>query len=114
MSGPGAEILLSGADDWVSLAEARSLVRESLPPSATAGEVRSETLSVVADLLRRGLMEAGQLQPRFVAWDGAADAVVRRIASGWPERGGIGVGEVCWLASTADGKSLALRIAEPS
>ena len=112
VSDPRREILLSGLDDWVSLAEARSLVQESLPPAATARDVRSRTLSVVDGLLRDGLMDAGQLRPRFIAWNGAPDDVLQRIAGEWPAEDEVRVGEICWLASTPAGKALAHRLAD--
>lgn len=109
---PREEILLSGLDDWVSLAEARSLVQEFLPGTAPSEEVRSATLSIIGDLLRDQLMEAGQLRPRFVAWVGTPDDVLHRIASEWSPGEEIWVGKICWLASTLAGKAVALRLTD--
>ena len=112
VSDPTTEILLSSLDDWVSLAEARSLVQDSLPASVSSVEVRTKTLSVIDDLLRRGLMEAGQLTPRFTAWNGTPDAILNGIAQEWTDDEGLWLGSICWLANTPTCKEVAGRLVD--
>lgn len=106
------EVLLSGLDDWVSLAEAQSIIRDTLTPGAAESEVRARTLGAVGDLLRRHLMEAGELRPRFVAWRGNPEDLIDRIAREWPDDEDLWVGKVCWLANTSSGAALAESLSD--
>jgi hypothetical protein len=101
------KILLSGLHDWVSLDEARHLVRSVCPPDTSSIDVRSMTLTVVSDLLTGNLAIAGDLTSAFEPWSGTSDEIVQRIASTWTNLDHaewLGIG---WLANTPAGDALA-------
>ncbi|WP_018331834.1 hypothetical protein [Actinomycetospora chiangmaiensis] len=103
---PTTKILVSGLDDWVSLAEARSLVqvaRGNLHDHA----LRAETLSVVSRLLADGLVRPGTLSDRFSAWDDDAERAVERIAEGWDDADADDWLYSVWFENTASGNDLA-------
>lgn len=101
---PIIKILVSGLDDWVSLAEARSLVQVARGTLDDHG-LRAETLAVVSHLLTEGLVRPGTLSDRFSAWDDDADDAVERIAEGWDDADGWLYS--VWFENTARGNELA-------
>lgn len=100
-------LLVAADDDWVSLAEAAQLVKDSLP-SAEPAHVRDATLYVLEDMLRRGLMLIGQLSPGFTAWEmTTAEAVDALRRKEWPTpETELSPFEGCWFAITTQGEKL--------
>jgi hypothetical protein len=67
--------------------------------------MRDVALEVIAAVLRRGLMKAGDVtKDGFVEWNMMPDESLERITAGWnalaksPE-----LGEICWLSNTTLG-----------
>lgn len=98
------EVLKRGLDDWIQAAEVVSVVRSSGGETSEA-RMREVALEVIAAVLRRGLMKAGDVtKDGFVEWNMMPDESLERITAGWnalaksPE-----LGEVCWLSNTSLG-----------
>ena len=103
---PRLQILRAAVVDWVSLAEAVSYVRSARPQSSPA-TLRALTLDLVSDLVRDGLVQVGDLRPRFAAWEGTRDHVVEALREAWPEAmTEPDVGDVCWLDVTPEGERI--------
>ncbi|WP_433802592.1 hypothetical protein [Actinomycetospora sp. CA-084318] len=105
---PTVKILASGLDDWVSLAEARSLVQVA-HGDLDDRALRSETLAVVGRLLADGLVRPGTLSDRFSAWDLGDDAL-QRIAEGWEDADASDWLYSVWLENTEPGNAVARSI----
>ncbi len=106
------QILLSGLHDWVSLDEARHLVRRASPAEASPADVRLASLEAIDDLLGRGLVVVGDLANGFAPWSGSREEIVNRIASQWTNLDHaewLGIG---WLANTPAGNALARPVWE--
>lgn len=106
---PGIKVLVSGLDDWVSLAEARSLVqvaRGDLDESA----LRAETLDVVSRLLADGLVRPGTLSNHFSAWDDESGDAVERIAAGWEDADADSWLYSVWFENTESGNGVARSV----
>lgn len=96
---PAMKILVSGLDDWVSLARAQSLVQVAL--NDTGKDRRSETLAVIEKVLVEGLAVAGDLsRDGFEPWTGSAQDIVERTADGWREPDADDWLYSAWLANT--------------
>jgi hypothetical protein len=104
-----AQIILRGVDDWVSLAEAQSLV--SMVAPGTPAEVRAATLEAIGLLVDHDLAHLGELAPRFVPWPTSKDESLRRVRREWwdPE-GDLVPGMVVWIENTAKGDQVARSI----
>ena len=122
-----AQILLRGIDDWVSLAEARSLVSMVEPGRPT--EVHEATLRAITLLVEHELIllgdlvaiapmapapEGGRMRPppvRFDPWPVDGEAALTRIRREWwdPERD-LDPGNICWLQNTPAGDEIARGI----
>ncbi|MEJ2888808.1 hypothetical protein [Actinomycetospora aeridis] len=104
-----AEILLRGLDDWVSLAEARSLV--SLAEPGSPAEVREATLRAMTLLVEHDLARLGELDPRFVPWPLSKEDGLQRVRREWwdPERDLV-PGNVVWIDNTPVGDEVARSI----
>lgn len=107
---PRAEVLWSGTDDWVSLAEAAAIVADE---RAVASEsVRTETLDILGGLLRDGLIQAGQVMGGFQPWDGGPEAAMTRISTQWADSSRtLSLFEGIWFANTPAGDALAHKLA---
>lgn len=100
------ELIKSGAVDWVSSAEVAGIAAED--GGAHADEANRElSLRMIAEVVRRGLMELGELDPArrdFRAWQSSPDESLSRVARAWPRSGPKpGSGDVCWLRNTSAG-----------
>ena len=106
-------ILLNGLDDWVSLAEAASLVR-STEPNAPSEAVKEATLRTIDKLLARDLIQVGELAPDFTPWKLDTGAALRQIDREWsaPDTE-LRPWDTCWLAITAAGRALAESLDAP-
>ena len=77
-----SHILLSGLGDWVSLAEAASLMRRT-EPEADPREIKKATLAVLRELLTSHLIQGGELKPRFVPRQDSPDEVIDAVDRDW-------------------------------
>lgn len=104
-----AKILLRGLDDWVSLAEARSLV--SLAEPGPPAEVREATLRAIALLVENDLAQLGELDPRFVEWPLSKEDGLQRVRREWwdPDRDLV-PGNIVWIDNTSAGDDIARAI----
>ena len=75
--------------------------------AVTDDENRRLSLELIRAVVRRGLMELGQLREEtrgFVAWELSPDAALERVASDWPAAGpDPRRDDICWLNNTAEG-----------
>jgi hypothetical protein len=99
------DLLVAGLGDWLHAADVAFHLRLAPNREEAAGQVGS----VVRDLIAAELVVAGDVTAAgFVAWDGSADDVSRRISAAWaalehdPQPG-----DVCWLSNTAKGDARA-------
>jgi hypothetical protein len=108
---PRAEILWSATDDWVSLAEAATIVADDRP--VTGENVRAETLDILTGLLEDDLMQVGEVMGGFQPWGLDLRAALTRIAERWrdPSRQ-LSPFEGTWFANTVAGEALAHELAE--
>ena len=107
---PRAEVLWSGTDDWVSLAEAAAIVADER--AVTSESVRTETLDILRGLLRDGLIQAGQVMGGFQPRDGGPEAAMTRISTQWADSSRtLSLFEGIWFANTPAGDALAHELA---
>jgi hypothetical protein len=108
---PRAEILWSGTDDWVSLAEAAAIVADERP--VTTASVRAETLDVVGGLLSEELIQAGEVRDGFQPWGIEPDAALAKISARWSDPSQkLSLFEGTWFANTDSGDALAYELAD--
>jgi hypothetical protein len=108
---PRAEILWSGTDDWVSLAEAAAIVADERV--VTSDSVRTETLDILAGLLKDDLVQVGEVEDGFQPWGLGPEAALRKISDQWADSSQrLSLFEGIWFANTAQGDALAEQLAE--
>ncbi len=106
---PREDLLIGGLDDWADAGWALQSARLSGTTKLT--ELRDATLALIDEVLREGLMVAGDLVgSEHVPWHGEPEEWVERIRQEW-------LGEWCdevptpgaivWLRNTAAGDALA-------
>lgn len=108
------ELVMEGADDWVMFLALLDVVTRFRGSTTTAheGEV---VFALLRAAVNRGLMEIGTVaETGFVRWNGSIDENVQHIAHEWERlerlQGGPLMGDVCWLANTAEGAKRAERL----
>ena len=105
-----------GLDDVIQLAEIIS-VADQVFGIGSDKETYEQVANTILLLVSEGLAEVGELVPDgptllFSAWDGDAEMIVDRVLRDWKQLGrDPGLGEVCWLALTDDGRSKAEELA---
>lgn len=110
------ELLLRGTDDWLPLSEVAWVVR-SVGGVEPDEAVRQETLSVVDEMLRAGLIDVGDLtEAGFESWNLSPRAALEELRRRWDALGGMPrLGDVSWFANTPSGDAAAERLsARPS
>jgi hypothetical protein len=107
------EILLLGLDDWIQAAEVASVAR-TVGGAATESDVQQLSIEMICDVVRAGLMKAGDVTPDgFHEWDLSPNETLDRIEHEWAALGrGPGLGEICWLCNTEEGDKRARRLAD--
>jgi hypothetical protein len=97
-------ILTRGLHDWIQAAEVVSVVKSALP-TAPEVDILDLSLSVIRELVKGGLMSAGDVTTDgFREWGLEQEAAVERIEREWIALGRRpGLGEVCWLSNTDAG-----------
>ncbi|AXN45400.1 hypothetical protein DSM43518_03605 [Mycobacterium marinum] len=106
-----AELLTSGLEDWVPLAEVETVInRANLADSLTA--LQDLALRTIRSLLADGLMRIGDLPhpgEDFAGWDVSIDAAMQRVydlfVGHYHERALWDL--TIWLGLTPDGEKLA-------
>lgn len=113
-----ADLLVSGTDDWLDMADVVSAVIDIEHLTVQQPELlRQRALEVVERLLAAGFVEAGETPrggPGFVAWELSTPETMSRITDLWDHlRGDLGgaaqlpdVSEICYLRNTAVGEEL--------
>ncbi|MCG3135881.1 MAG: hypothetical protein HMLKMBBP_03657 [Planctomycetes bacterium] len=100
------ELLVSGSVDWVSSSEVAGIAAENGRATSTE-QNRSLSLQMITEVVRRRLMEIGQLdaaQRGFRRWDMSPEDSLAAVARAWPAEGPRpGTSDVCWLRNTAEG-----------
>lgn len=107
------ELVTSGVDDWVPDAEV-AWVAKSVAGAKSPGEIHSIVLKLVAAVLRRGLMEIGEIFPAetgFQPWMVPIDVALARLEREWNSKADRPLGgEIFWLRNTDAGRSRANRL----
>lgn len=107
------QVLVAGRDDHIGLWWVLGEISDRLP-SADSAALREMTLSVIGDLLRRGLVKAGfptREGRGFDAWSTTAEEIISRIDSEWRALGRApNIGEIVWLTTTKEGARLTKEI----
>lgn len=98
------EVLRRGLDDWIQAAEVASVAKLTGGQS-TNSDIEELALSIIQDLVDRGLMKPGDLtKDGFIEWDLKPSEAVQRIRQSWRSLGRLpGLGEICWLSNTVEG-----------
>lgn len=106
---PREDLLIGGLDDWADAGWALQSTRLSGATNLT--ELRDATLALIADVLREGLMVAGDLVgSKHVPWHGEPQEWVERIRREWLDEWGDEVptpGAIVWLGNTPAGDAVA-------
>lgn len=106
---PKEDLLVGGLNDWADAGWALQSARLSGETDPTA--LRDATLRLIAEVLREGLMVAGDLLvDEHVPWHGSVEDVVERIAREWLDEWGDEVptpGSIVWLDNTPAGDEIA-------
>jgi len=106
---PREDLLIGGLNDWADAGWALQSSRLSGATSTTV--LRDATLTLIDEVLREGLMVAGDLVgSEHVPWHGKPEEWVRRIRQEWLDEWGDEVptpGAIVWLCNTAAGDALA-------
>ena len=107
------ELVKSGIDDWVPDADV-AWIAKSVAGARSPSEIHSTVLTLVAEALRRGLMEIGEIFPPergFRSWGLPVDAAVAKLESEWRSKAGRPLGgEIFWLRNTDTGRRRAKRL----
>jgi hypothetical protein len=109
------EVLICGLDDWLYLAEVKSIVHKALGDHVSETELIEPTIRVVEYLQQEELMEVGSLVPGkgFQRWESEKNLATVRIRREWNElRRPLSLWDICWLSLTEKGKQEAKRIIE--
>lgn len=101
------ELLKEGADDWLPVV-AVTWIAKSVGGASTTEEQRVYSLRLVDEVLRRGLMEIGDLSGpsgTFRKWHVTIDEAMDSVGRQWRMLGRVPVtGDLFWLRSTPDGR----------
>lgn len=111
---PKEDLLVGGLDDWADAGWALQSSRLSGASDPIA--LRDFTLELIAEVLREGLMIAGDIvEGDHVPWQTRAEEAAERIAREWLDEWGDEVptpGAIVWLSNTAAGDEIARSVLE--
>lgn len=111
---PKEDLLVGGLDDWADAGWALQSSRLSGASDPIA--LRDFTLELIAEVLREGLMIAGDIvEGDHVPWQTSAEEAAERIAREWLDEWGDEVptpGAIVWLSNTAAGDEIARSVLE--
>ena len=109
---PREDLLIGGLVDWADAGWALESSRLSGAKSTTV--LRDATLALIDEVLREGLMVAGDVMgSEHVLWHGEPEEWVRRIRQEWLDEWGDDVptpGAIVWLCNTPAGDALACDV----
>lgn len=101
------ELVTEGTIDWVSSHEVAGVAAET-GGAITDPDNRALSLRLITEVVRRGLMELGDLDPvkrGFRKWNLSIEEALARVEREWPTGGpDPRSSEVCWLNNTAEGE----------
>lgn len=102
------DLLIRGADDWVTAAEV-AWVAKSVGGARTNDDIKTLSLELIHEVLSAGLMEAGDVtEGGSFPWEASPDEAAARIDHSWEQLDhDPNLGEVCWLANTYAGNKRA-------
>jgi hypothetical protein len=103
------ELLMSGCDDWVNVAEVTSVAKFT-GGAQSADEIRDLSLRLIREVVQQGLMEIGDLPDqsrRLALWPMTPQECLDRVEREWNALGrNPSLGEICWLQNTDKGNAL--------
>lgn len=109
---PKEDLLVGGLDDWAYASWVLQSARLSGETNPIA--LRGLTLDLIAEVLRDGLMVAGDLVGNeHVRWHGDPEQWVERITQEWLDEWRDEVpapGAIVWLSNTPDGDQVAREV----
>jgi hypothetical protein len=96
------EVVADGVDDWVM---SRSVECAVSAAGVDPADRRQAHLEAVRELLDQGLVQIGDVQPRFEAWDVTIDEAIARVEARWDALGRpLEMGDLLyWLSNTPAG-----------
>lgn len=99
-----ADLLMRGADDWVTDSEVAEIAA-AIGGGVTQNEVRELSLALIRAALERELVEVGDVteEDGFVSWGLPVEAALARIEREWLRLGEPTIGDIFWLCNTAEG-----------
>ncbi len=109
---PKEDLLVGGLQDWADAGWALQSAR--LSGATDPVQLRNLTLGLIAEVLRDGLMVAGDIVAgEHVPWHGSAEAAAARICREWLDEWGKDVptpGAIVWLCNTPAGDVIARAV----
>lgn len=109
---PQEDLLVGGLDDWVDAGWAMQSAR--LAGASDGVELRDATLALIEEVLREGLMVAGDVTGGVhVPWPVNPQEAADRIRRDWLAKWGDEVptpGAIVWLSNTTKGDDLARSV----
>lgn len=106
---PKEDLLIGGLDDWADVSWVLQSARLAGETNPTA--LRERTLALIAEVLRAGLMVAGDLvEYEHVAWPCEPEQWIERIRAEWLDEWGDEIpppGAIGWLNNTPEGDRVA-------
>ncbi|MGL5817132.1 MAG: hypothetical protein ACRCYR_06195 [Phycicoccus sp.] len=106
---PKEDLLVGGLDDWADAGWALQSARLSGETNLIA--LRDVTLTLIAEVLREGLMVAGDLMGNeHVPWHGEPEEWMEHVRQEWLDEWGDEVptpGAIVWLSNTQAGDEVA-------
>lgn len=98
------DVLDRGLDDWIDITEVAS-VAKTVGGAVTDAELQALSIEIIRNVLREGLMEAGDVTTDgFHRWGLSPNEALQRIEHDW---GALGrwpyIGDICWLSNTEEG-----------
>jgi hypothetical protein len=108
------DLVVRGSDDWVMLSEVSWLVTNNALRHGIELQTQARItvgLEVLRRALERGLVSPGSVEkqaPTFIPWNVDPSSAIEQIEQSWRSVGeNLQMGDVCWLANTPAGNSLA-------
>ena len=103
------ELLMSGCDDWVCVAEVTSVAKFT-GGAHSEDAIRDLSLRLIRELVQRGLMEIGDPPDRgrrLALWPMTPQECLDRVEREWSALGrNPSLGDLCWLQNTDKGAAL--------
>lgn len=104
------EVLLSGLDDWVMLAQVEAMIQRH-DTTAARDALVDKVADAIGELLAAGLVQVGDVDGSagFLPWE--LNDAVARIRFEWQRLDrNLAMGDICWLSNTARGDERAVLV----